>query len=42
MFRLKILSLVDEKITTQNKKIFRYFKIKDSVMRKYNFGKDDD
>jgi hypothetical protein len=42
MFRLKLLSLVDEKTITQNIKIYWYFKIKDSVMRKYNVGKDDD
>jgi hypothetical protein len=41
MFRLKILSLVDEKTTTKDKKMFRYFKIKDNVMRKYNVGDDD-
>jgi hypothetical protein len=42
MFRLKRLSLVDEKTTTKNKKIFRYFKIKDNVMNKYNIGNEDD
>jgi hypothetical protein len=42
MFRLKLLSLVDEKSTTQSKKIFRYFKIKDNVMNKYNIWIEDD
>jgi hypothetical protein len=42
MFRLKILSLVDEKTTTKDKKIFRYFKIKDNVMNKYNIGDEND
>jgi phage/plasmid-associated DNA primase len=41
MFGLKILTLVDEKTTTKDKKIFRYFKIKDSVMSKYNIGNDN-
>jgi hypothetical protein len=41
IFRLKILSLIDEKTTTKDKKIFRYFKIKDNVMNKYNIGEDE-
>jgi hypothetical protein len=42
MFRLQLLSLVNEKSTTQTKKIFRDFKIKDNVMKKYNIVNEDD
>jgi hypothetical protein len=42
IFHLKILSLVDEKTITKDNKIYRYFKIKDSIMSKYNIGDDND